>query len=94
MLLRLRPVPRGGGKAKRWGSGEEEEAREGGLLSTEAFVREGVGGSAEEQSDWYSVSLLCLGREAGEGGGGGEEGVGESRRGKKAKRGLGRWVGG
>ena len=78
MSLRLRPLPRGGGKEKRWGSGEGEEAREGGLLSTEGFVRDGVGGSAEEPSDvGDGVEFTC-------------EGDGESRRGKKAKRGLGR----
>ena len=44
---------RGGGRRKRWGSGEgEREARDWGLLSMEAFVRVGVGGSREEASDW------------------------------------------
>ena len=68
-----------------WTSGEQEEALDGGLLSREAFVREGVGGSRE---DW-SVSGDGV-REGGFEGYGvlpAEDG-GVSRRGRKANFGL------
>ena len=43
----------GGGRRKLCGSGEgERDAQDWGLLSRDAFVRVGVGGSMEEVSDW------------------------------------------
>lgn len=81
----------GGGNRKEGGSGEQDDARDMGLLSNDALVREGVGGSR----DW-SVSE-CKSREGegkGEGeregglDGNGEEG-GVSRSGRNAN--LGFW---
>lgn len=81
----------GGGNRKEGGSGEQDEARDMGLLSNDALVRDGVGGSR----DW-SVSE-CKSREGEgerederEGGldGNGEEG-GVSRSGRNAN--LGFW---
>jgi hypothetical protein len=49
-----------GGSWRKEGSGETEEERDsGGLLSSEALVREGVGGSCEvSESDGKSLSRL------------------------------------
>lgn len=88
-----------GGSCKKEGSGEQEEARDKGLLSNEAFVRDGVGGSCDTSLSDGTKSGDKLRSE-----GGGEE-CGEdegesgcdwegSSNGRKAKRGFWRFSGG
>lgn len=86
-----------GGSWKKGGSGEHEDARERGLLSKEALVRAGVGGSCD--------TSLSEGKKSGDvlrsDGGGEHGGDGErerdplvSSRGRKAKRPFCLFIGG
>lgn len=72
----------GGGNLNEGGSGEQDDARDTGLLSNDAFVREGVGGSTSE----------CKSGEGDREGEGGLEGYGEvggvSNNGRNANRGF------
>jgi len=70
-------------KRKGGALGRKRRRERRGCCRREVLVREGVEGSAEEASDWYSGSAM------------GASGLVRERsrqRGKKAKRGLGRWV--